>query len=162
MRSTDRAACTLLVCIAALSLAACTSAPEKKADTLPAAAPASVKDDTSLLLTADRTAAKVVTDHLLGIPAWPGGTIGDYEAGGKKYQLFIIESDTAQDAALLLLDAKGVMKDPAYISYMGGYFGAIDRGPLYVFAKTKYLAGVVGLSENKADPLARRLAAQLH
>lgn len=150
-----------LVFIAALSLAACSSAPEKKADA-PPATPAPVKDDTSLLLTAGRTDAKVVTDHLLGIHGLPGGTIGDYEAGGKKYQLFIIESDTAQDAALLLLDAKGAMKEAAYISYMGGYFGAIDQGPLYVFAKTKYLAGVIGLPEDKADPIARQLAAQLH
>jgi len=149
------------VCIAALSLAACSAAPEKKAEA-PPAAPAPVKDDTSLLLAADRTDAKVVTDHLLGIQALPGGTIGDYQAGGKKYQLFIIESDTAQDAALLLLDAKGAMKDPAYISYMGGYFGALDKGPLYVFAKTRYLAGVVGLPKDKADPIARQLAAQLH
>jgi hypothetical protein len=146
--------------VAALSLAACSSAPEKKAEA-PPPAPAPVKDDTALLPTADRTDAKVVTGHLLGIQAWPGGTIGDYEAGGRKYQLFIIESDTAQDAALLLLDAKNAMKDPAYISYMGGYFGALDMGPLYVFAKTKYLAGVVGLSKEKADPIARQLAAQL-
>jgi hypothetical protein len=61
-----------------------------------------------------------------------------------------------------LLDAKGAMKDPEYISYMGGYFGAIDSGPLYVFAKTRYLAGVVGLRKDKADPIARELAAQLH
>jgi hypothetical protein len=61
-----------------------------------------------------------------------------------------------------LLDAKGAMKDPGYISYMGGYFGAIDSGPLYVFAKTRYLAGVVGLRKDKADPIARELAAQLH
>lgn len=146
---------------AMLMLAACGSAPEKKVDAPPPAPPA-VKDDTALLLTANRTSAKVVPDHLLGISALPGGTIGEYEAGGKKYQLFIIETDTAQDAAILLLDAKGALKDPAYIAYMGGYFGAGADGPVYVFAKTKYLAGVAGLPKDKADPIARELAAQLH
>lgn len=149
------------VLIAALSLAACSSAPEKKAEA-PPPAPPPVKDDTALLLTANRTAEQVVPDHLLGIQALPGGTIGDYDAAGQKYQLFVIESDTAQDAALLLLDAKGAMKDPDYIAYMGGYFGDGGSGPLYVFAKAKYLAGVAGLAKNKADPIARQLAAQLH
>jgi len=149
------------VILAALSLAACSSAPEKKAEA-PPAAPPKVRDDTSLLLSANRTGAKVVPDHLLGIDKLPGGTIGEYEAAGQKYQLFVTESDTIQDAALQLLDARGAMKDPEYISYMGGYFGATGSGALYVFAKTRYLAGVVGLSKDKADPIARQLAAQLH
>lgn len=149
------------VLLAALSLAACSAAPEKKAES-PPPAPPPVKDNTALLLTANRTGAQVVPDHLLGIKALPGGTVGDYEAAGEKYQLFVIESDTTRDAALLLLDAKGAMKDPVYISYMGGYSGAIEQGPLYVFAKTRYLAGVVGLPKDKADPIARQLAAQLH
>jgi hypothetical protein len=32
---------------------------------------------------------------------------------------------------------------------------------LYCFAKGKYLAGVVGLDKDKADPIARQLAARL-
>lgn len=146
---------------AALLATGCASAPPsaKKAEAPP---PAPVKDDTALLLTANRTSAKVVPDHLLGISTLPGGTIGDYEAGSAKYQLFIIETDTPQDAAILLLDVKGELQDPAYISYMGGYFGAGHAGTIYAFAKGKYLAGVVGLAEAKADPIARQLAAQLH
>ncbi len=147
--------------MALLALASCSSAPEKKAEK-PPPAPPPVKDDTALLLTANRTGAKVIPDHLLGISELPGGTIGDYESGGKKYQLFIVETDTAQDAAILLLDAKNGLKDPAYISYMGGYYGAGADGPVYVFAKTKYLAGVAGLTKDNADPIARELAAQLH
>jgi hypothetical protein len=137
----------------------CSSAPVKKAD---APVPPPVKDDTALLLPLNRTGAKVVPDHLLGKSALPGGTIGDYEAAGLKYQLFIIETDSAQDAAILLLDLKATLKDPAYIAYMGGYFGTDASGPVYVFAKAKYLAGVVGLAEDRADPIARQLAVRLY
>jgi hypothetical protein len=140
------------------TLIGCGTAPEKKAEIPP---PAPVKDDRALLLPLNQTSAKVVPDHLLGKSVLPGGTIGDYAADGVKYQLFVIQTDTAQDAAILLLDLKATLKDPAYIAYMGGYFGTDAGGPVYVFAKTKYLAGVVGLAENKADPIARRLAVRL-
>lgn len=137
----------------------CSSAPEKKAA---APSPPPVQDDTALLLPLHRTGVHVVPDHLLGKTAMPGGTIGDYEEDGKKYQLFIIETASAQDAAILLLDLKVSLKDPAYIAYMGGYFGTDAGKPVYVFAKLKYLAGVVGLPEDLADPVARQLAARLY
>lgn len=145
--------------IGVIALAGCSSAPEKKAEAPPAPP---VNDNTAQLLPLNRTSAKVVQDHLLGKSALPGGTIGDYDAAGLKYQLFIIETDSAQSAAILLLDLKATLKDPAYIAYMGGYFGTDANGPVYVFAKTKYLAGVVGLSEDRADPIARQLAARLY
>ena len=145
--------------IAAVILLGCSPAPEKKAE---APVPAPVKDDTALLPPANRTGAKVVPNHLLGKDALPGGTIGDYDADGSKYRLFIIETESAQAAAILLLDLKATLKDPAYIAYMGGYFGTDAGGPVYVFAKAKYLAGVVGLPEDKADPIARQLAARLY
>ncbi|HEX4134183.1 MAG TPA: hypothetical protein VHY84_06135 [Bryobacteraceae bacterium] len=141
-------------------LIGCGSPPEKKAEAPPPPPP--VKDDTALLLPLNRTSAKVVPNHLLGKDALPGGAIGDYDANGLKYQLFIIETDTAQDAAILLLDLKATLKDPAYIAYMGGYFGTDASGTVYVFAKAKYLAGVVGLAEDQADPIARQLAARLY
>ena len=145
--------------IGVLALIGCGSAPEKKAE---APAPPPVKDNTAQLLPLNRTSAKVIPDHLLGKSALPGGTIGDYDAAGLKYQLFIIETDSAQSAAILLLDLKATLKDSAYIAYMGGYFGTDANGPVYVFAKAKYLAGVVGLSEDRADPIARQLAARLY
>jgi hypothetical protein len=70
---------------AALVLSACGSAPEKKAVAPPAPPP--VKDDTSVLLAANRIAARVVPNHLLGKDALPGGSVGDYEEHGAKYQL---------------------------------------------------------------------------
>ncbi len=145
---------------AAVLLAGC-SAPEKKAAAPPPPPP--VKDDRLFLPAAHQTSAKVVPDHLLGKMALPGGTIGDYDDGGKKYQLFIIETETAQDAAFLLLDFKPLLTNPSYISYMGGYFGpdATNGTPIWVFAKSKYLAGVVGLARDPADAIARQLAARL-
>jgi hypothetical protein len=145
---------------AVLALTACSSAPEKKA-AAPPPPPKPVKDNTSLLLAQNRTAARVVPDFLLGNHALPGGTLGDYDENGTKYQLFVIETPSAQDAAILLLDLKATLKNPAYIAYMGGYFGMADAGPLYAFAKGKYLAGVAGLPQDKADPIARQLAARL-
>jgi hypothetical protein len=149
------------VSIVALLLAACGSAPvpEKKAAVPP---PLQVKDHTALLPPDHRTGAQVVPDHVLGIAAMPGGTVGDYADGGTKYQMFIIDTQTAQDAAFLLLDMKGALTDPAYIAYMGGYFGTNAGKPVYVFAKLDYLAGVVGLDREKADPIARGLAARLN
>ncbi len=148
--------------IAALWLTACNSAPAPAPDTKAAAPPpAPVKDDTALLLDAHRTAAQVVPDHILGIAAMPGGSIGDYDDHGKKYQVFIVEADSPDNAAFLLLDMKAAMTNPAYLAQMGGYFGTRDGKGLYVFAKAKYLAGVVGLDKDAADPIAREQAAQL-
>ena len=153
----------LIAALIASLTVGCGSAPEKKA-AAPPGRPVKppVKDDTALLLPLNRTAARIVPDHLLGKTAMPGGTIGDYEEGGKKYQLFIIETASAQDAAILLLDLKVSLTQPAYIAYMGGYFGTDAGKPVYVFAKSNYLAGVVGLPEDLADPIARQLAARLY
>jgi hypothetical protein len=104
----------------------------------------------------------VVPDHVLGIGPLPGGTVGDYEAKGKPYQLFIIETPSAQDAAILLLDLKGVLQTPKYIPWMGGYSGTNAGKPIFAFAKTKYLAGVAGLPDDAADPIARELAVRLN
>jgi len=148
-----------LLLMALAVLAGCSSTPEKKAEAPP---PPPVKDNTAQLLPLNRTSAKVVPNHILGKDALPGGTIGDYDVQGLKYQLFIIETDSAQDAGILLLDLKATLKDPAYLAYMGGYYGTDAGGPVYVFAKAKYLAGVVGLAEDRADPIARQLAARLY
>ena len=149
--------CALLV--AALSLMACDSPPARKSVAPP---PPPVKDDTPLLPFLNRTGARVVPDHLLGKSQLPGGTIGDYDEDGRKYQLFIVETPSAQDAAIMLLDLKVSLTDPAYLAWIGGYFGTDAGKPVYVFARLKYLAGVVGLPEDLADPEARILASHLY
>jgi hypothetical protein len=151
----------MLFIAAAVILAACGSSPEPAAKSEPPRIPAPVRDLTGLLPSAGRVSAGVVPDHLLDQPAMPGGTLGDYAAGGKKYQLFIIETDTSQNAALLLLDMKTALRNPEYLPNFGGYFGIAGTRPIFVFAKLQYLAGVAGLAEKEADPIARTLAARL-
>jgi hypothetical protein len=154
----------LLLPIAVMILAGCGSSPQPAARTTeapPATAPAPVKDLTSLLPSAGRVSARVVPDHILDEPKLPGGSLGDYAVGGRKYQLFIVESDNAQNAALTLLDIKGALQNPEYLPNFGGYFGTHGTQPVFVFAKLQYLAGVAGLPQKDAEPIARTLAARL-
>ncbi|MEP6715414.1 MAG: hypothetical protein ABJC09_07550 [Terriglobia bacterium] len=137
------------------ALVSCNTAP------VPEPAPPAVKDNSAMLPRTDRTATTVVPDHVLGFPKLPGGTVGDYETGGRKYQLFIIETPSNQDAALMLMDAKSGMSNTELIPWMGGYFGTTGDRPVYVFPKLKYFAGVAGLPKDEADPIARTLAAHL-
>jgi hypothetical protein len=152
----------LLPIALALVAAACSSAPAPEKTQAAPPPPPVVKDDRALLPEQDRTGTEIVGDHLLGKKELPGGTLGEYEVNGKKYRMFIIETSSPQDAAILLLDLKNTLSEPEYIAYMGGYFGPDSGQPVYAFAKLKYLAGIVGLDKDKADPLARQLAARLH
>jgi hypothetical protein len=131
-----------------------------------APAPTPVKDNTALLLPDHQKSATVVQEHVLGNKALPGGSVGEYETGSQKYQLFVIETASAQDAAILLLDWKGTLTNPEFDSGFGGYFGTESGGadagkPVFAFAKGKYLAGVAGLERKAADPVARLLAAHI-
>jgi len=154
------------VAIVAMALAGCGSAPEPASTTPPPAtapAPPHVPDHTSLFPDAGKVSTRVVQDHMLDMKAMPGGSLAEYEVKGKKYQMFIIDADSGQKAAFMMLDMKAEMqKDPEYLAYMGGYFGTYQDQPFYCFSKLHYLAGVIGLPKAKADPLMRDLAAQLH
>ena len=150
--------------LAMMILTGCGSSPEPAARTTEApsaTAPAPVKDLASLLPSAGRVSAKVVPDHILDEPKLPGGTLGEYAAGSGKYQLFVVESDNAQNAALMLLDMKGALRNPEYLPNFGGYFGVHGTQPVFVFAKLQYLAGVAGLPQKDAEPIARTLAVRL-
>jgi hypothetical protein len=150
-----------------IALAGCSSANEPTPASPAAAAaparPAPVPDHSSLFPDKGKVSAAVVPDHLLDMKALPGGTVADYDVKGQKYQMFIIDTDTNQKAAFMMLDMKAEMKeDPDYLAHMGGYFGMYGDKPLYCFAKLHYVAGIVGLPRDKADPLAIELAAQLN
>ena len=110
----------------------------------------------------NQTAVRIVQDHILDQPKLPGGTLGDYKAGGKKFQMFIIDTEDAQSAAFLVMDAKSFLQNPEYLSSFGGYFGSDGKQPVFIFSKLHYLAGVVGLPKSEADPLARVLASRLN
>lgn len=104
---------------------------------------------------------QLIPDHLLGKDYLPGGNLADYKTSAGEYQMFLIKTADAQKAAFLLLDWKTAHPDAKYLAHMGGYY-CLDNGrPVYLFAKTVYLAGLVGLTEEKADPEARRFAARL-
>ena len=153
----------VLLPIVVLILAGCGSAPEpavKTTEAPPATAPP-VKDLTGLLPSLGRVSAKVVPDHILDEPKLPGGSLGEYAVGSKRYRLFVVESDNAQNAALMLLDMKSALQNPEYLPNFGGYFGSHGTQPVFVFAKLQYLAGVAGLPQQDAEPIARTLAARL-
>ena len=146
-------------------LAGCSSAPEPAPAPAPAKAPAAPeppKDHTSLFPDEGKVSTKVVPDHMLDLIVLPGGSWAEYNVKGKKYQEFIIDTDSTQTAAFMLLDVKAQLANPQYISWMGGYFGMLGDKQVYCYSKTHYVAGIVGLPQDKADPLGRVLAAQLH
>jgi hypothetical protein len=108
-----------------------------------------------------QTRIELVPDHLLGKDFMPGGNLADYQTASGKYQMFLVKMPDSQKAAFVLLDWQSAMPKAKYLAHMGGYFGMDQGKPVYVFSKGPYLAGLVGLSEEKADPEARRFAAKL-
>ena len=111
---------------------------------------------------ADQVSIHLVDNHVLGKDFLPGGNVAEYQRKGKTYQLFLVRSKSTEDAALLLFDFKGHLRDAKYLAHMGGYFGMDEATPVYLFQKGPFLAGFVGLPEKEADPLARQFAARLN
>ena len=144
-------------------LCACGSTPPKDQMRTAAPAPAAVKpaDEARRFPLADRVTMQLVDDHVLGKDFLPGGNVAEYRRKGKTYQQFLVRSQSAESAALLLFDFKGHLKDAKYLAHMGGYFGMDGTTPVYIFQKSVFLAGFVGLPEKDADVLARQFAARL-
>ena len=136
----------------------------------PATAPArlrphAIPDHTSLFPDAGKVSAVVVPDHLLGMQKMPGGSLAEYDVKKGK-EIFDVchrcrfKSDgRVSDAGYEGRDGEG---SPSIFRGWAEYFGTYGDKPLYCFAKLHYLAGIVGLSKDAADPIARNLAAQLH
>jgi hypothetical protein len=150
---------TLWLAAALTLLYGCGSAPLQ--ETAPAPAPAKPRDESRRFPMADRVSMQLVENHVLGKDFLPGGNVAEYRRKAKTYQLFLIRSKSAEDAALLLFDFKGHLSNAKYLAHMGGYFGLDGSAPVYLFEKGSFLAGFVGLAEEDADPLARQFAARL-
>jgi hypothetical protein len=150
-----------LLLFAAIALAGCSSAPK------PAPAPAPVKqavrppDDTRRFPAQDQVECKVVTGPLYGHDFLAGGNIATYRKGRQQYELFLVRTASPTGAAILLLDYKKALKDPKLIAHFGGYFGHDGARQAFVFTKTHWLCGVIGLPEAEADAVARTFAARL-
>ncbi len=155
-----------LAVLGAILLVSCAApTPEAASKTPPPAtapAPPHVLDQTAVLPRTGLVSSKVVLEHPLDLPKMPGGSVGEYEVKGKKYQMFIIDAGDNQKAAFLLIDIKSGLQNTEYLAHMGGYFGTDGTRQVYAFAKLHYLAGVVGLPKDVADPLARVFASRLH
>jgi hypothetical protein len=153
-----------ILLIAAVVLAGCGASSEQaktEAKSEPAPAP-HVADHTAVLPQKGLTASRVVPDHILDVKKLPGGSLGEYTVKGKSYQIFIVDAETNQKAAFVLLDVKATLQNPEYIAYMGGYAGSDGNREIYAFAKKQYVAGVVGLPKAQADPIAIELASHLN
>jgi hypothetical protein len=110
----------------------------------------------------NQVGVQLVEDKLLGKDFMPGGNLADYEQKGKKYQLFVVRTNSGEDALGLLLALKKGLTDAKFVAHMGGYCGMDGKTPIYSFQKGPYLAGVLGLPEVEADLLARQFAARLN
>ena len=110
----------------------------------------------------DRADVSIVDGNIMGSKVLPGGNVAEYRAGAKTWRLFLVQAKSAEAAAILLLDYKSTLKDPKYVPAFGAYFGADGETPVFVLQKGTYLAGIAGLSEKDADPIAREFAARLN
>ena len=106
--------------------------------------------------------SKLVESHLAGKEFMPGGNFAEYDAKGKKYQMFFTLRGTGDEALFLLMDYKDLLEDSKFIAHLGGYFGSHEGVPTLVFQKNMYLIGVTGLDEKDADMAARAIAARLN
>jgi hypothetical protein len=152
-------------CAAAFAavLGACSSPPPQE---LPRSAPAAAvikpADQSRHFPLADQVRIDLLDNHLLGKDYLPGGNVAEYRRKGGTYRQFLVRGKSPQDAALLMFEFKGHLRDPKYLPHMGGYFGMDGTEPVYLFQKADFFAGFVGLPEKDADPLARQFAARLN
>ena len=148
----------ILLVICVLGAACSSRPPETPAKKAPVAKPA---DESRRFPAKNRVRIELVDEKMLGRDFLPGGNLAEYQRNGKSYRQFLVAAPTAQKAALLLFDFKNTLTNPKYLAHMGGYFGMDNDQPVYVFAKGVFVAGIVGLTEEEADALAREFAVRL-
>lgn len=156
-----------LLAAAAISvLAGCSSAPPPAPSKSPSEAPSAAatlpKDETFRFPAEDRVETHVVANHMLNQTFLPGGTMAHYKNGKTEYDLFVTQFPSATDAAIALANLEGSLQGAKLIPTFGGYFGTDAGRPAFIFPKDTWIAGVIGLPEKEADPIARTLASRLN
>lgn len=104
----------------------------------------------------------MIADHLLGKSFMPGGTLGHYRNGKQEYEMFVRKLASPLDAAVLLADWHKELKDSKLVPAFGAYIGNDAGRPVFIFAKSAWIAGIAGLDERQADLPARSLASLLN
>ena len=112
------------------------------------------------LPTADQVSSRTVTDHILGKPFLPGGTIAHYKKDSTEYDLFVAQFPTATDAAIALANMEGTIKGARLVRGLGGYFGSDAGRTIFVFPMDRWIGGVIGLPPPEAEQAARVLVAR--
>ena len=144
----------------AIFLAGCGPEPKPAATEAPKKAEApKIRDEYQRFPKANLIDTKVVQKELMGKPFMPGGTLASYKKGKTEYEMFLAQTPSAEDAAILLLDWKKALTDAKLVPSFGGYFGTDAGRPFFVFPIGPWIAGVAGLPEKEADLQARALAA---
>ena len=96
-------------------------------------------------------------------PDYPAGSnLAHYKNGKQEYDLFLIKTKSNEAAALVAFDFKTKLKNPKFVPGFGGYYGLDAEMKIFVFPKLAYVAGVIGLTEKEADPIARDFASRIH
>lgn len=153
-----------IIAVLALGLGACSSnqAPPPMPPPSSTAVKPKIPDLTRSFPGKNRKGVEIVEQGIAGSKILPGGNVGTYQAGGKSWQLFLIPVKSAEAAAILLLDYKSTLSNPAYVPAFGAYAGHSGATHIFVLQKGPYLAGIAGLNDKDADPIAREFAARIN
>lgn len=144
-------------------LTACSPEPKPAATEAPRKAEVvKLADETRRFPLDNQVDTKVVDKELMGKAFMPGGTLAHYRKGKTEYDMFVAQVPGSGDAALLLPDWSKALTNSTLVPSFGGYFGMDSGRPVFVFAKGTWIAGIAGLPQKEADPLARTLAARLN
>lgn len=125
-----------------------------------AAAPAP-KNETLKFPPGDQVSVSLVEDKMLGYDFLPGGNLGLYKKGNKEYKLFLVKLADYVAPANALLEFKNRLADAKFVPNFGGYAGTDQGVPTFVFTKSLYVLGIVGLTPEEADPVARYFAGRV-
>lgn len=140
-------------------------APEAKSAEAPAPTPKPARkilDETQKFPSKNRASVTVVEPNVEGRPYLPAGNVAQYGAGKTAFKAFVIQTDSPTAAAILLSDVRRNLTGAKLVPSFGGYFGTDSGVPYFVFPKGKWLAGVAGLPQDKADAFAREFAARIN